>query len=67
MYIMCGLIFIGLCVTLQACALNFSYSDNGLFGFYVVSEPQNAGRVHYNVPYYVYLHSLHAYSKPYPL
>ncbi|CAI8054279.1 Cytochrome b-c1 complex subunit 2, mitochondrial, partial [Geodia barretti] len=30
---------------LQACALNFSYSDNGLFGFYVVSEPQNAGRL----------------------
>jgi ubiquinol-cytochrome c reductase core subunit 2 len=29
----------------DACALNFSYSDNGLFGFYVVSEPQNAGRL----------------------
>jgi predicted Zn-dependent peptidase len=27
----------------DACAINFNYSDNGLFGFYVVSEPHNAG------------------------
>ena len=41
-----GVILIAcVCFSLQACALNFNYTDNGLFGFYVISEPQNAGKV----------------------
>jgi ubiquinol-cytochrome c reductase core subunit 2 len=29
----------------NACALNLNYSDNGLFGFCVTSEPQNVGKL----------------------
>lgn len=30
-----------------------NYSDNGLFGFYVISEPQNTGKVYKSSPFYV--------------
>ena len=35
----------------QVCAVNLNYSDNGLFGLYVVSEPQNTGKVYYVYTY----------------
>ena len=30
-----------------------NYSDNSLFGFYVISEPQNTGKVYKSSPFYV--------------